>query len=161
MCFGPFYFYHCRYGSPPGRAALWGVTLPWVREMEEALAKALEVFEIGFDDFTEEKTVEARAALAIVGAHLGGEPVSLAAAASAAVADGIGTAGLIAEPGGGTGGQLAGLEDNAGAGEVEELVPGATLLQTELEELFEFVLRGLSQGVEIGWQFRAHGLSHQ
>ena len=84
--------------------------------------------------------------MAVVGAHLGEEPVGFAAAASAAVADGGGAVGAIAEAGGGAGRELPGLEDDAAADEVQELVAGTTVLQAELEELFEFMLGGRSEG---------------
>ena len=115
---------------------------------EEALAEVFEVFEVGFADFAEEEAFEAGDALAIVGAHLGEEPVGFAAAASAAVADGGGAVGLIAEAGGGAGGELPGLEDDAGADEVQELVAGTAVLQAELEELFQLVLGGWREGGE-------------
>ena len=66
--------------------------------------------------------------------------MSFATAASAAVADGFGAIGKIAEPGGSAGGELPGLEDDAGIGEVQELILGTTLLQSKLKNLFELVL---------------------
>jgi len=89
---------------------------------EQAKAEVLEVFEIGFADFAEEEALEARVALAIVSAHLGEEPEGFAAAAGAAVADGGGAVVLVAEAGGGAGGELFGLEDEAGIEEVADLV---------------------------------------
>jgi len=94
--------------------------------LEEALAEALEVFEVGFADFAEEEAVEAREALAIVGAHLGEEPVGFTAAAGTTIADRLGAIGEIAETRGGTGGELAGLEDDAGVEEVLDLIGRAS-----------------------------------
>ena len=91
---------------------------------------------------TVDPAFEARDALAVVGTDLGERPVSFAAAASAAVADGIGTVGLIAEASGRAGSQLPGLEDDTGVSEVEELVPEATLLLAKLEKLHELLLQG-------------------
>jgi hypothetical protein len=73
------------------------------------------------------------------------QPMSLAAAARTAIADGRGTIRLIAQPGRRAGGELSGLEDDAGMGEAEELFLGTTLLQARLEELFQLVRRGWSQ----------------
>ena len=94
------------------------------RRQEEAPAEVLEVFEVGFADFAEEEAFEAGDALAVIGAHLGEEPVGFAAAAGAAVADGRGAVGQVAEAGGGAGGELPGLEDDAGADEVLHLILG-------------------------------------
>jgi len=54
------------------------------------VAEALKVFEVGFADFAEEQTFQAGHPLTVVGAHLGEEPVGLAATASAAVATAVG-----------------------------------------------------------------------
>jgi len=90
--------------------------------VEEALAKTFEVFEVGFADFTEEETVEAGDALTVVGPDLGEEPVSFAAAASAAIADGAGAVRIITEPSGRAGRKLPGLEEEAGANKVLHLI---------------------------------------
>lgn len=108
---------------------------------EEALAQGFEIFEVGFADLAEEEAVETGAALAIIGPHLSKEPVGFAAAASAAVADGPRPIRLVAEPGGGTGGELTRLQDKADVGEVEELIARAAVLQAELEKGFQFGLR--------------------
>ena len=42
---------------------------------------------------------------------------------------------------------MAGLEDGAEVGEVEELIPGKTVLQAELEGMLELVLRVWSEGL--------------
>jgi hypothetical protein len=110
------------------------------QEVEEASAKVLEVLEVGFADLAEEETLEARDALAVVDADLGEEPVGFAPAPGAAVADGSGAVGFVAEASGRAGGELAGLEDDARLGEVEELVGGTALFQAEVEELFQFGL---------------------
>ena len=115
------------------------------QQREEALAKILQILEIRFADFAEEKTFQAGEALAIVSAHLGQEPVGFPAAARAAVADGLGTVGLIAATCGGAGGQLRGQEHQAGVREVEELVLGAPLLLAELKELRQPGLRSWGQ----------------
>src|SRR5262249_2016482 len=88
---------------------------------EEALAKVLEVFHVGFAHLAEEQALEAGHALAIVGAHLGEEPVAFAAAACAAVADCGWAVGVVAEPGGSARGQLAWLEDEARAHKILHL----------------------------------------
>jgi hypothetical protein len=54
---------------------------------EGAAADVIEIFEVGFADFTDQETFKARVTLAIVGAHLGEEPVRFATATSAAVTD--------------------------------------------------------------------------
>lgn len=104
---------------------------------EETLPESLEMLEIGFAHLAEEEAVETGDALAIVGAHLGEQPVGFTAAARAAVTDGGGATRPIAQSGCGTGGELAGLEDEAGGGEVAQLVLGTTELLAEPEELFE------------------------
>ena len=108
--------------------------------VEEALAEVFKVFEVGFADFTEQEAFEAGNALAIIGADLGEEPVGFAAAARAAVADGFGAIRLIAEARGGAGSKLAGLEDNASLGDIEELVFGTALLEAKLQGLLELGL---------------------
>ena len=127
--------------------------------LEEALAEVFHILEIGFTDFTEEEAFEAGDALAIVGADLGKQPVGFAAAASAAEADGLGASGQVAEASGGTGGELAGLEEDAGLNEVEQLVPGTTVLQAELEEVFQLLLLGRSEGWGQGSHIDVCGLS--
>ncbi len=124
---------------------------------EEALAEVVEVFEVGFADFAQEEAFEAGEALAIVGAHLGEEPVGFAAAAGAAVADGGGAVGVIAEAGGGAGGELAGLEEDAGADEVLDLVDGTTRSPGVADELGG-VERGIHRvGFGVGGSARLPG----
>lgn len=108
---------------------------------EEALAHGFEIFEVGFADLAEEEAVEIGAALAIIGPHLGEEPVGFAAAASTAVADGPRSIGLVAEPGGGTGGELTRLQDETDVGQVEELITRTAVLQAELKKGFQLGFR--------------------
>ena len=116
--------------------AAGGVEL--VREVfKDTAAEAFKVFEVGLADLAEEEAFEAGDALAIVGAELGEEPVGFAAAAGAAIADGLGAVGLVAKPGGSAGGELAILQDDTGVGEVEELVAGTAVLEAELEEVLQ------------------------
>lgn len=93
---------------------------------EETEAEILEVFEVGLGDFAEEEALEAGAALAIVGAHLGEEPKTFTATAGATIADGGGAVGGIAGASGRAGGELTVLKDEARADEVFELIFGAT-----------------------------------
>ena len=81
---------------------------------------------IGFADFAQEEAFESGHTLAIIGAHLGEEPVRFTAAASAAITDGGGSIGQVAQAGSGAGGELPGLEDEAGVEEVLDLVTRAT-----------------------------------
>ena len=74
----------------------------------------------------------------IIGAHLGEEPVRLPAAAGAAVADGGRTIGTVAQPGGGAGEQLAGLQGDADAGKVFELIGGTAGINRRFDAGFEF-----------------------
>ena len=67
--------------------------------------------------------------------------MGFAAAAGAAITDGAGATGEVANASGGAGGELAVLEDNASAGKVEELILGATVLLAELNEFFQLSLR--------------------
>ena len=80
------------------------------------------MFGVGFADLAQEQALEAGKALAVIGPHLGQEPVRFAAATSAAVADGGGTIGLVTKTGGGAGAELALLEDQASGVEVGDLV---------------------------------------
>src|SRR5262249_49758425 len=93
---------------------------------EEALTEVVEVLAVGLADFAEEEAFEAGVALGIVSAHLGEEPVGFTAAAGATIADSGGAVGLVAETGGGAGGELAGLENDSGADEVFHLAGRAT-----------------------------------
>ena len=92
---------------------------------ENTAAEVFEVFEIGFAYFAQEEAFEAGDALAIVGADLSEKPMGLAAATRAAEGDGSGTAGLVALARGGGGSELFRLEEDHGAGEVDDLVAGA------------------------------------
>jgi hypothetical protein len=92
---------------------------------EEAPAEVIEPFEVGLADFAEEETFQPRHALAIINAHLGNEPVGFAAATGTAIADRGGAAGLVAEAGGGAGGELPGLEQDAGPEMIFHLVERA------------------------------------
>ena len=116
---------------------------------EDVLAEVFKVFEVGLADLAQEEALEARDALAVVGAHLSEEPVGFAAAASATVADGGRAVGPIAEAGGGTGRELLFQEDDAGADKVQELVAGTTVLPAKLEELLQLLLGK--------WRKRRHG----
>lgn len=93
---------------------------------QDAQAEVGEVFAIGFADFAQQEAFESGDTLAIVSADLSDEPMGFAAASSAAVADGRGAIGRIAAAGGGTGGELPGLEDEAGPQEILDLVARAT-----------------------------------
>ena len=75
--------------------------------------------------------------------------MGFAAAASAAIADLLGAVGFIAEASRRTGGKLPVLKDDAGLGEIEELGLGAALVQTELQELLEPLLRGLTERIGV------------
>src|SRR5678816_3699254 len=63
---------------------------------KEADAKGLEVFEVGLAHFAEQQTLETGPALAIVGAHLREQPVTLAPATRTAIANGDGSIGRVA-----------------------------------------------------------------
>ena len=91
---------------------------------KKAATQILEVFEVGFADCAQQQAFEAGQALAIVDAHLGQQPVRFAAAASAAIADGGGAVGLVAKAGGGAGGELPGLQRDAGTDESIRSGPG-------------------------------------
>src|SRR4051812_23749839 len=93
---------------------------------EEAQPDVVEVFDVGLVGFAQNQTFEAGVTLAIVGTDLGEQPMRFAAAASAAIANPLGAAGLIAKPGGGAGGKLPRLENDVGAGEVRDLVEWTT-----------------------------------
>ena len=97
---------------------------------EDALAEIFKILCVGLADLAEEETVETGDPLTIVGPHLGEEPVGFAAAARTAVADSSGAIRLIAQSGGGTGGELARLEEDAGADQVIHLVRQAPGLKT-------------------------------
>ncbi len=98
-----------------------------VREFSQnAQAEVAEVFAIGFADFAQQKAFESGDTLAIVRADLGDEPMGFTAAPSAAVTDSGRAVGQIAATRGGAGGKLPGLEDEAGAQEILDLVAGAT-----------------------------------
>ena len=102
--------------DPPGRNE------GMVETPKSATADVIEVFEIGFADFSNEEAFEARIALAIIGADLRKEPMGFTAAASAAVTDEGGTFGIVTEAGGSAGLELTGVEADPSAGEVDELI---------------------------------------
>jgi len=89
---------------------------------KDAPPKVFEVFEVGFAHFSKQEAFEAGNALAIVGAHLGEQPMGFAAATSAAVADGCWAARIIAKPGGSAGCELAVLQDDACGEEILDLI---------------------------------------
>ncbi len=91
---------------------------------EEASAEVFEVFHVGFANLAEEEAFQAGDTLAIVGTHLGEEPVGFAAATGAAVTDGGGAVGEVTETGRGGGEELALLQDDIGAEEVVHLITG-------------------------------------
>ena len=102
---------------------------------QDATAEIIEILGIGFADLAQEEALEPGDALTIVRAQLGEEPVGFAAAARAAVTDGFGSVRLIAQTGGGAGGELARLEEDAGADEILHLVGGAAGLPAVPGEL--------------------------
>jgi len=95
-----------------------------VETPKSATADVIEVFEIGFADFSNEEALETGEALAIIGAHLSQEPMGFPAATSAAVTDEGGTVEMVTEADGSAGFELTGMEADPGAGEVEELIAG-------------------------------------
>jgi hypothetical protein len=105
-----------------------------------AAAEVIESLEVGLADAPEEEAFEAGDTLAIVGTQLGEEPMGFAAPAGTAVADGGGAIRVVAKAGGGAGGELARLEDSAGADEIFHLVAGATGVATS---------GGILKGIEL------------
>jgi len=93
-----------------------------VETPKSATADVVEVFEIGFADFSNEEAFEARIALAIIGADLRKEPMGFTAPAGAAVTDEGGTFGIVTEAGGSAGLELTGVEADPSAFEVDELI---------------------------------------
>ena len=84
--------------------------------------KIFEIFAIRFANFSQQEALEAWEALAIVKAHLGDEPIRLAAAAGATEADGGRSAGMVTEARGGAGVELFGMQQSSGIDEVIHLV---------------------------------------
>lgn len=93
---------------------------------QDAQAEVAEIFTIGFADFAQQEAFESGDTLAIVSAHLGDEPVRFATAAGAAVTDSGGAVREVTQAGGRAGGQLPGVEDEAGLKEIFDLVARAT-----------------------------------
>ena len=85
---------------------------------KEFASKVFEVFAVGFAYLAEQETFEPGKALTIVETELGEEPEGLTAAACAAEADGSWAVGMVTEPGGSAGGELAGLKQDPGANEI-------------------------------------------
>ena len=109
---------------------------PLMREMTEDFpAKVLEIFDVGFAGFAQEKNFEIGEALAIIDADLSEHPMRFAAAASAAIADVLWAVIVVAETCGSAGAELGGLENDAGAGKVAGLVDGTTDAARDGQEL--------------------------
>src|SRR5262252_5207106 len=90
---------------------------------KQSPAQIFKLLEVRLAHLAEQETFQSWHALTIVGTHLSEEPVRLATAARAAVADGRGPVGLVAEPRGRGGGELARLQHHTGAEEIADLVP--------------------------------------
>ena len=116
-----------------------GLAGKFIGGLEHLAAEIVKIFAIGLSDFAEEEAFEARAALAIVGAHLGDEPVRFSTPARAAEADRSRAVRMIAATGGGAGGELARLEDDGFFDEVLHLIGRTSGGRTVPEIPFEFV----------------------
>src|SRR5688572_24188636 len=103
---------------------------------EETGAKSLEVFEVRLAHFSEQQALEARPALAIIGAHLREQPVAFAAAACAAITNGDLPVGEVAPARGRAGFKLARLKRDPRAKEVDGLVLGAARFECRPGERF-------------------------
>jgi len=118
--------------------------------LEETLTKAVKIFEVGLTDLAEEQTLQSGDALTVVGTKLGEQPVGFTPAARAAITNGLGSGEVIAQPGGGAGGELAVLENQADVGKVQELVAGTAALNAQMKEALQLFLVGFRQGVRCG-----------
>jgi hypothetical protein len=85
--------------------------------------------------------------------------MGFATTARATEADGSGTVGAIAQARGGAGEQLAGLQGDADAGEVFELIGGTAGINRRFDVVFEFDHRGSEKHFNHGWtpMVRIHG----
>jgi hypothetical protein len=110
-----------------------------VRQMaEHTLTEVVKALDIGLAGLAEEQALKAGVTLAIIATHLSQEPMRFSAPASAAIPDGGGTVGQIAEAGGGTGSELARLEEDARANKVLNLIDrtaGSTGVASELSRI--------------------------